>query len=472
MFGDYEYFCVMYGLTGANGKHPCLFRTMNLSDMQLPKGTVGVQHEPRTLEHFKENFHKFETDYGMGLKHAKQCYNVIDVLFFDIPLNQACLPGLQMTLGIFMKIFRDIIERFCETMDTVILEHQISQQGTPGYYDNFIDYIELIKQRKSLSNNVDYLETRLSEIQEEIDWFTIANENFDATQEEIDWSTIANENFDATQEEIDWFTIANENFDATQEEIDWFTIANENFDATQHLEEIECIQGEIDEEEARMVEIDKDVKEEHVTGPCTKSLDPILKEICVERQAYYGNTIYGNHCHLLLKENNIVKLCGTIPNEILCEIGEGVEYRNSFVETDKMPAALRLYANCHSIFNSAKHLEDNIITVSEHHVAEFMLYFRSNWPSINISPRLHLLEYLTAHFLRLWGTGCGFYGEQGAESAHNGINRMKHRYANVKNDLSRLEYIMNLHLLSTNPKAQATKPAKRTRKSRNSVDLP
>ena len=62
-----------------------------------------------------------------------------------------------------------------------------------------------------------------------------------------------------------------------QEEIDWFTIANENFDATQHLEEIECIQGEIDEEEAIMVEIDKVVKEEHVTGPCTESLDTILK---------------------------------------------------------------------------------------------------------------------------------------------------------------------------------------------------
>ena len=170
-----------------------------------------------------------------------------------------------------------------------------------------------------------------------------------------------------------------------------------------------------------------------------------------------------------LKDNNIVKLCGTISNVILCEIGEGFEYRNSLVETDKMTAALRLYANCHSIFNSAKHLEDNIITVFEYHVAEFMLYFRSNCPSINISPKLHLLEYHTAHFL---GTGCGFYGEQEAESAHNGINRMKHRYANVKNDLSRLEYIMNQHLLSTNPKAQAIKPAKRTRKSRKSEDLP
>ena len=111
-----------------------LFCTTNSSDMQLPKGTVGVQHEPRTLEHFKENFRKFETDYGIDLKHAMQYYNAIDVLFFDIPLNEVCLPGLHITLGICMKMFRDIIERFCETMDTVILEHQISQQGTPGYY--------------------------------------------------------------------------------------------------------------------------------------------------------------------------------------------------------------------------------------------------------------------------------------------------------------------------------------------------
>ena len=74
-----------------------------------------------------------------------------------------------------------------------------------------------------------------------------------------------------------------------------------------------------------MVEIDKGVKEEHVTGPCTKSLDTIFKEIGVEWQAYYGNTINDNHCHLLLKDNNIV---------ILCEIGEGVKYRNSLVETD------------------------------------------------------------------------------------------------------------------------------------------
>ena len=198
----------------------------------------------------------------------------------------------------------------------------------------------------------------------------------------------------------------------------------------------------------------REVKEEHVTGPCTKSFDKILKEIGVER-----HTIYGNHCHLLLKDTNIVKLCGTISN-VICEIGEGVEYRNSLVETDKMTAASHYMPTAIPFSMMQNILEVNVMTVFEHHVGEFMLYFRSNWSSINISPILHFLEYHTAHFLRLWGTGCGFYGEQGAESAHNGINRMKLRFANVKNDLSRLEYKMNQHLLSTNPKAQAIKPFK------------
>ena len=35
-------------------------------------------------------------------------------------------------------------------------------------------------------------------------------------------------------------------------------------------------------------------------------------------------------------------------------------------------------------------------------------------------------------FLWQWKTGYGLYGEQGGESAHNGINKMKHRYQNVK----------------------------------------
>ena len=50
-----------------------------------------------------------------------------------------------------------------------------------------------------------------------------------------------------------------------------------------------------------------------MSGPCVKSLDKTLAEIGVERQAYYSNTFTGNHCHVMLKDVNICKLCDSIP---------------------------------------------------------------------------------------------------------------------------------------------------------------
>ena len=66
-------------------------------------------------------------------------------------------------------------------------------------------------------------------------------------------------------------------------------------------------------------------------------------------------------------------------------------------------------------------------------------------------------------FISKWKTGCGLYGEQGIESAHNGISKMKHQYFNIKNDLERLKYIMNRHLISTNAQVQIMKPKRKTR---------
>ena len=32
-------------------------------------------------------------------------FNVIDDLFFDIPINDICVPGLHITLGVYLKLF-------------------------------------------------------------------------------------------------------------------------------------------------------------------------------------------------------------------------------------------------------------------------------------------------------------------------------------------------------------------------------
>ena len=36
-------------------------------------------------------------------------------------------------------------------------------------------------------------------------------------------------------------------------------------------------------------------------GPCASSIDETLCNLGVERQAYYGRSFIGNHCHKMLK---------------------------------------------------------------------------------------------------------------------------------------------------------------------------
>ena len=105
----------------------------------------------------------------------------------------------------------------------------------------------------------------------------------------------------------------------------------------------------------------------------------------------------------------------------------------------------------------------NLITslktfIIETEIDFFMDFLRTNWPAVNISPKLHMLEEHTTPFLRKWGVGLGFYGEQGGESLHHQFKAMQSRYKNIRNPLERLRYMMNQHLKNTNPFAQDLQP--------------
>ena len=93
-----------------------------------------------------------------------------------------------------------------------------------------------------------------------------------------------------------------------------------------------------------------------------------------------------------------------------------------------------------------------------------MSFLRTNWPDVNISPKLHMLEDHVVDFLRRWKVGFGFYGEQGGESIHHEFKKMKERYSNIKPKTNRLKYLMTQHLLTVNPDAQSLKPVIKRRK--------
>ena len=92
-----------------------------------------------------------------------------------------------------------------------------------------------------------------------------------------------------------------------------------------------------------------------------------------------------------------------------------------------------------------------------------MEHFRITWPNERITPKMHILEDHVVKFIIDWKIGCGFYGEQGGEAVHQEFNKKSSAYNNIKNNLDRLRYKMDMHMLSTVPKAVGLKVEKQPR---------
>ena len=101
-----------------------------------------------------------------------------------------------------------------------------------------------------------------------------------------------------------------------------------------------------------------------------------------------------------------------------------------------------LNSKCHLIFSSADMLSNNVISALETDIKSIKLFFRDNWPDVRITPKLHILEDHVIPFLEIWHAGCGFYGEQVGESLHAIFNKKKAQYHTIKNDCTRLTYLI------------------------------
>ena len=189
-------------------------------------------------------------------------------------------------------------------------------------------------------------------------------------------------------------------------------------------------------------------------GPCFASIDTTLKSMGVERQAYCSQCFNGNHCHVLLMEESIDKLCNSISAIVYLNIQNTNDvYDCTMAKCELFKLLLKKYAKCHVMMNSARLITENEIISLQNNINEFMMYLRCNWPNVSINPKLHMLEDHVIPFISRWHVGCDFYGEQ--ESIHASINKMKGRYSSIKKDPDRLKYIMNCHLSSTNPNCRS-----------------
>ena len=87
----------MYDLSGASGRYPCLWCQIPASALAVREENRENMYTRRSLETLRSNLNLFQVTFNCNLKQAKNAYNVIDDIFFNIPLGHVCIPGLHMT---------------------------------------------------------------------------------------------------------------------------------------------------------------------------------------------------------------------------------------------------------------------------------------------------------------------------------------------------------------------------------------
>ena len=88
----------------------------------------------------------------------------------------------------------------------------------------------------------------------------------------------------------------------------------------------------------------------------------------------------------------------------------------------------------------------------------FLSYYRSTFPSSSVLPKMHILEDHVIPWVKTWKVGCGFMGEQGAESLHARFNYIEMAYNNMRDRVERLKVLLKNHHLQILPSTNQLEP--------------
>ncbi|XP_070569182.1 uncharacterized protein [Ptychodera flava] len=204
------------------------------------------------------------------------------------------------------------------------------------------------------------------------------------------------------------------------------------------------------------MEVSKLDKKIDADGLLVQTLDNTLQKINVHRQAYHGKAFVGNHVHKCLQDCNIDMLTQAVVDEV----GKRNQEITAEAVTvcEKFNKLFKLFAKCHAAYSSSNYMEAGEINNLEANIDALMAYYRQQFPDAKISPKLHILENHTVPWIRRWGFGCGFHGEQGGEHIHADLNNIRFSIRGLKDSLEIAKSLMKEHWMQASPTTQKHKP--------------
>lgn len=70
-----------------------------------------------------------------------------------------------------------------------------------------------------------------------------------------------------------------------------------------------------------------------------------------------------------------------------------------------------------------------------------MSFYRTNFPSSTVLPKMHVMEDHVIDWLRKCHVGAGLMGEQGAESIHARMMKLERDYCGIRDEFNSLKYV-------------------------------
>ncbi|KAL8570149.1 hypothetical protein ACOMHN_030946 [Nucella lapillus] len=160
VFGDYDFLTKMYGLSGAQGIHPCLYCTATKSAIQLSPDLNKRNISPRSVVQIKRDYKQYRRA-GKKKKDAQLFNNVVRHPVIDVELEQVAPPYLHILLGIVKK-HHDLLEDQCHKLDQQVARSVASGDGTncDMFSAPFHKYIKDAKKLKGQQSHLKNLKSK------------------------------------------------------------------------------------------------------------------------------------------------------------------------------------------------------------------------------------------------------------------------------------------------------------------------
>ena len=409
-FGDYEFLTKIYGLSGAGGKHPCLWCLMPLDETR--KGS-NETYEARSVDSLKKDNERFMGE-GKGKHGDVQAYNnCLHPPNTAVDVDAVCPPYLHIMLGLVHK-HHVLLEQESHLLDLDIKEQAETHDSGES------------ASLRSHGNNWKMAE----EIRDDIFW----------------------------NKSLQYWLKYPHYILSTHEKTEF---------KTKFFEVGENIQTSI-----KMFELLDHKPLKPRAGPVCSGLDRILDKHGIVPQQYHKRAFVGNHCHKYLAKQTVFKeLTSYVVEKTKSCTKQWKIISKARVLRARFDLLNSAYLDVHNAISHSKSIDREGTSKIQKLIDKYILLFKSKFSKTKLTPKQHILLKHCVPWIRKYGFGLGLMGEQGGELIHATVAKLERRSRCIRNAETRLRFIMQTQHLQVCPELRACIPKVKKRKKRASLKI-